>query len=163
MREEILDMEQTNQRPRASVWKHGLAAGLVITVLLNGLQQLYPLAMVNYEGAFSTYELIHFLQKYLTPTIFFGGILFAMFRVSVSYLNHFTALRMVITTGVIAYQTTILLNSIIALFLVGNMAGLSWGSLPIILSMNVGIVVAAIPLTWLPSVIPYFRKRAVER
>ena len=109
MREEILDMEQTKLRKRASVWKNGLICGFVIT-LFHTVLGLYPLFVGNKEVDFSTYLLVYELVRYSSFFIEFGGILFVMFRVSISYFNQPDALKKVIATGLIAYQTTIIIN-----------------------------------------------------
>lgn len=160
MSEEILDIGQAKPRKYASAWKHGIVAGVIAAILSTCLQYLSPLIIFSYqEENLARFKFVYWLHFCLSFAFFLGPLLYVMFRMSISYLFHPSAFKKVMVTGLIAYQTILAINILISFFLAGPSSGFSWDTMHIILAVNIGIVVASIPITWLPSKIPYFRKQ----
>ncbi len=160
MEDGILDSQLITAKPKyASVWKNGLLFGIAVTIFVLSIKQF--IFRTNLPENFGEDIINNFLIWLIIIVVFlaYGA---AMFRVAAWGDRRFHYFR-ILLTGLISYQTTLLLTVIysytIHLIKASTRSFFSGEDTLIWASLNIPIFIMALILWLIPGKLPYFNKQ----
>lgn len=154
MSEEILDFEIKQTSKTVSVWKNGLAFGLLalLAFAIHWFVSYYmPLAVT--PESISTFRTIQIIRNIVVPILYYGILASGMIRLAIRNHPSPYLLKQVAITSFVAFQTS-WITAMIGSFLLGGIGiSFSFDNIPQILSVNVLLFIAAIPISRIPLLI----------